>query len=991
MSKSHTTEINITAEYNAGDKKQNSNDPGSQALVGNFTITGVNSPITITNENELDDWRAVYGTNFPGFAPVLALPAGEFFVHFQDADGHWHRSNSADANSKNKALIDGSKDNTFYITVHEFAYYATDYNDRKITINFPTNFVAEHAIELELGYSMPPTSTASTFLNFPPYNGTISIQPIPSDATHNWAKASTTTPPGSSLSVSGSPWQWASHLIHDTYLPLTPASGSTATSNFTLDANNEFTYTTSDFDPLGAGTWPVIKVTYKATPPQKPVQVTNLTATANGDKTVTLSWDAIADADSYTAQYAVVTGGVPGTFTTFAAGVTGNTLTTEAIPNGDYQYRVYATNAQGDGVVSDVVDITMFVLSILNKPTNLRIDSYDFDSADGTLEEVIISWDGALQDVDGNQILFSVYYDNTQLANNINANTYTITDLGAPVNTPITLRVNSDRGADTTTSPSENLVFLVPGQVTILTATANNDQTVTVTWDDVTPVANYDMTYNVYQNNTKVASGLDTTSYTTPKLDSGDYDFSVTVVAKPSSDASAPSFEGNYSPTPPVEVLGELLPPSGITSTFDFNSDESAVDSVNLSWTAVNGANKYYVYVNNNSTGIEIPTNQFVYNPSDDIVFGGSVKFEISAYRNTDNIETDKTVFVFTAELDAGDIGTTLFTSDTTSSPVNGAPTVSVVGTSVVVDVSSVSTSAPALELSDVTSIFTDSGTNAKEIVIESSDENQGVKIKIADQVDTLYEKVTLLREPTVISVDKTSSGENSLVIAEVTPAQPIPINDENGVQVASLTKNNAQTVTYTLDRQNGWLINGTNTLNITEGASATTVQFTKNGEPTFAIDITAINPVILHRLGTNSLTAENLILHDLFDEFVRSNLTTMFPVLNIGACSEAQYNSFLRSASRWAQHNSVNRYNVEVVLQDNTPKVLLHTARNSNSLSNAQSLAGVTPILTSGTFNSSVNNGTHIHSVANLTEFGRRIGINSGNYDGVLILRIIE
>lgn len=135
-------------------------------------------------------------------------------------------------------------------------------------------------------------------------------------------------------SVSGGPYGTiASNLTGTSHLDTTVANG---TSYF---------YVVSGFNEAGEGP---DSNQASATPqvPQLPAAPTGVVAASPGKKKITVSWNAVAGATSYTVKRSTTNGGpYPTTFTTTTTSLSNTGLTSGVT----YYYVVSATNAQGEG------------------------------------------------------------------------------------------------------------------------------------------------------------------------------------------------------------------------------------------------------------------------------------------------------------------------------------------------------------------------------------------------------------------------------------------------------------------------------------------------------------------------------------------------------------------------------------------------------------------------------------------------------------------
>ncbi len=130
----------------------------------------------------------------------------------------------------------------------------------------------------------------------------------------------------------------------------------TTYTDLTADPAYNYDYRVTAFNKAGNSQSNILLVT--ALPPADP---TNLAATAVDQTHVSLTWtDNATNELGYTVERALVTNGVPGTFSAIdGLGVNANSYTdATASPNTTYAYRVYAYNRGGNSGYSNVAQVT---------------------------------------------------------------------------------------------------------------------------------------------------------------------------------------------------------------------------------------------------------------------------------------------------------------------------------------------------------------------------------------------------------------------------------------------------------------------------------------------------------------------------------------------------------------------------------------------------------------------------------------------------------
>jgi len=507
----------------------------------------------------------------------------------------------------------------------------------------------------------------------------------------------------------------------------------------------------------------------------------------------------------------------------------------------------------------------------------------------------------------------------------------------------------------------------VPAKVTGLNTTVNaTTSKVTLNWNAVTGATSYNLYFStddvIYTNfSDSLTNPVTNAPFTTEALPTGTYYYKVSAVNS--------AGEGPKSDKTTANILGPLLPPTNIRVTNAVTTG-NIISQVTLEWDAVTPDPTTTVSYNVSVDGTDVVAAQGILATSFNIVFttpiyiGTPVVFGVSTNRNLSDNTSEKSsvgTITYVSNLDPCSVGDEL------------GGVVTVVGSTIFVNTSN-------LDFDSALGVFTSCQTLANKIIVTS---DNGVSLAVKEEVKQVkYTSVTISRNQASVNV----SEVGSLNITDLNAPTNITYTDSagNSVTAATVTKNNKQ---YNFAGAGGYAVSPSV---INEGDEATVITISK-GTDTIYLRSLAVNPLLLHRLGTSDLLAENLILRELFDEFVSQQLESLLPVLNINNCSEKQYNVFLRQSSRWAKYNSSSRFQLQVVLQNASEKVLMHTNKTASTLDKAQT-GGISGSLKSNTHTESVTNGEKLYSSgATITEYGVRVGVDSTNLDGVLILRIIE
>ena len=246
--------------------------------------------------------------------------------------------------------------------------------------------------------------------------------------------------------------------------------------------------------------------------------------------------------------------------------------------NKQYCYAV-TTIANYESGFSEEVCATTLEPNTTPTPTNL--------AAMATSESTIdLLWDKVEEAAS-----YNVYQGTELIASGITDTKYTVENLNAETNYCfVVTAVNAIGESDKSESACTKTLKKRPA-APIVTATADSESAITLTWDDVYGA----LSYKIYQGTKMIASGITKTTYTVTGLDAEtEYCFYMTAVneigaSENSETACATTLEAPKAPAAPV-----------VTATADGES------SIILRWDAVENALSYNIYRGTETLDIEL-------------------------------------------------------------------------------------------------------------------------------------------------------------------------------------------------------------------------------------------------------------------------------------------------------------------------------------------------------------------------------------------------
>ena len=327
----------------------------------------------------------------------------------------------------------------------------------------------------------------------------------------------------------------------------------------------------------------------------KPNAPTNLVATAgSANGSLTLSWDAVANATSYTIKRTPENsnGGVK-----TEAGITATTFDFTNLDTGvNYVFTVTAVNGSGSSAESSTVSHQLAPIAVAkpNAPTNLAATA---GSADGSLT---LSWD-AVADATSYSIKRTPTSSTNaaeKLETGITETKFDFTGLDTGVTYKFTVTAVNGSGSSAESSTVSHqlapIAVAKPNVPTNLVATAGSTNgSLTLSWDAVADATSYSIKRTPTSSTNaaeKLETGITETKFDFAALDTGvngvSYTFAVTAV---NSSGSSAESTVNHQLTP-VIVTPTLSTPTNLVATAG-----SADGSLTLSWDAVADATSYSI------------------------------------------------------------------------------------------------------------------------------------------------------------------------------------------------------------------------------------------------------------------------------------------------------------------------------------------------------------------------------------------------------------
>ena len=309
----------------------------------------------------------------------------------------------------------------------------------------------------------------------------------------------------------------------------------------------------------------------------------NLNATAT-ETEISLVWDAITDADSYSLELDGTT--VVNNITDTSCIVTGLT------PDTQHSYRIKSVNAVGESEWSSPVSIsTLSILPTLPIPLSTPVNL----NATATETEISLVWD-AIADADS----YSLELDGTTVVNNITDTSYTVIGLTPSMQHSYRIKAVNDVGESEWSSPvSISTLLPIPQN---LNFEISGPDTFTISWDAV----NAADSYSLEVDGASVIDNITSTSYTIGNLMPGAHSFRI----KAFSTLSESNWSSSISTKPAVptnltaeyngncvEIYWDPNPNPNITYVVEVDGDETWVDGTNFGFNNASYPGPYSIRV----------------------------------------------------------------------------------------------------------------------------------------------------------------------------------------------------------------------------------------------------------------------------------------------------------------------------------------------------------------------------------------------------------
>jgi len=339
-------------------------------------------------------------------------------------------------------------------------------------------------------------------------------------------------------------------------------------------------YTVAAYDAAGnvsAASDGVTATPADLTAPNPPTNLTAADVPADNGGSVTLSWDAVSDATSYT----LYRDGLP-----IASGLSSVSYTdATAITGTTYSYAVSATDAAGNESAASAPASAASLDNVApSAPTGLTATDTRGDNG-GNID---VAW-SAVADATN----YTLYRDGTALASGLTATTYT--DASATTGTSHTyavVAIDAARNESAASDPAsataaDDLAPAVPGGLTAQDVPADEGGSIAIAWS-ASASGDAD-SYRVYRDGIRVATDVTSTNYidTTAETDTW-YAYTVTAIDAAGNE-SAPSAEA-------VAASRDNIAPAAPTDVTAVDTANDNGGSIDVAWSPAAGAATYAVY-----------------------------------------------------------------------------------------------------------------------------------------------------------------------------------------------------------------------------------------------------------------------------------------------------------------------------------------------------------------------------------------------------------
>jgi len=341
---------------------------------------------------------------------------------------------------------------------------------------------------------------------------------------------------------------------------------------------------------------------------------TGITATANSESSITVSWEPISNATGY---YIYRSRGIDSTYSQVGTSLTTSYTNISLSSGTTYYYKVAAYNSDGTGSQSSYA----FTTTLPSTPTGVTATT---DSTD----RITVNW-SSVTGATGYYIYRSIIAGGTysQVGTSSTAS-YTNTSLLS--GTTYYYKVAAYNSSGTGAQSSYVSATTLPSAPTGVTTTTNSESSITVNWNSVTGATGYyiyrsrgiDSTY------TQIGSST-TTSYINISV-------SASPMSMPLSSGTTyyykvAAYNNSGEGTKSSYVSATTLPstPTGVTATSD------STDRITVNWSSVTGATGYYIYRGTTAGGItKVDSSTTTSYKNTSLSSGTTYYYQIAAYNS---------------------------------------------------------------------------------------------------------------------------------------------------------------------------------------------------------------------------------------------------------------------------------------------------------------------------------------------------------------------
>jgi len=399
------------------------------------------------------------------------------------------------------------------------------------------------------------------------YASTTTLPDVPTNVTAIANSVSSITVSWESVTGATRYYIYRSTTADGTYSEVGNSTTTSYTNTYLLSSGTAYYYKVAAYNSGGTGT----RSGYVSviTPPSVP---TGVTATANSESNITVSWGSVTGAAGYYIYRSTTAGG---TYDSVGTSATTSYTNTSLSSGTRYYYKVAAYNSGGIGNQSG----NAYATTLPDVPTNVTATT-------NSVSSITVSWE-SVTGATGYYIYRSTTANGTYDSVGTSAtNSYTNTGLSS--GTAYYYKVTAYNSGGTGTQSSYTSVTTLPGMPTGVTAIANSVNSITISWEFVSGATGYYIYRNTTAGGTYDSVGISaTTSYTNIDLSSGTaYYYRVAAY-----NSGGIGNQSNYASAALLDA------PAGVTATANSESN------ITVSWEFVNGATGYRIYRSTTADG----------------------------------------------------------------------------------------------------------------------------------------------------------------------------------------------------------------------------------------------------------------------------------------------------------------------------------------------------------------------------------------------------